>query len=62
VRAYRWGLRAGWVILAIWLACSIGEAEVDKQFQAAVLTLVAELLILGLVEMVCHAVRESKRL
>ena len=33
LRAYGWGLRAIWVVLAIWLACSIGEQAGDKQFQ-----------------------------
>ena len=42
------------------VACSIGEMSADKQFQMAVMTLVVELLILGMVEMVCHAVRQNR--
>jgi hypothetical protein len=57
VKAYGWGLRAIWVVLAIWLACSIGEQAGEKQFQTAVLVLVIELLVLGIVEMVCYQIR-----
>ena len=61
MKPYRWGLRIGWLLLAAWLACSIGEESVDKQFHTAVLVLVVELLVLGIVEMVCLAVREAKQ-
>jgi hypothetical protein len=57
VKAYGWTLRVVWVVLAVWLACSIGENAVDKQFQTAVLVLVIELLVLGIVEMVCYQIR-----
>ena len=60
MKAYGWSLRLVWVVLAFWLACSIGEMSADKQFQMAVMTLVVELLILGMVEMVCHAVRQNR--
>ena len=58
---YRWVLRSGWVLLAAWLAAAIGDTS-DKPFHAALMALIVELLVLGVVEMVCHAVRESKRL
>jgi hypothetical protein len=58
---YRWVLRGGWVLLAVWLAEAIGETS-DKPFRAAAMALIVELLVLGMVEMVCQAVREAKRL
>lgn len=57
MNAYGWALRVVWVVLAIWLACAIGEQSGDKQFQTAVLVLVIELLVLGIVEMLCYQIR-----
>jgi hypothetical protein len=53
-------LRVVWVVLAIWLACSIGEQAGDKQFQTAVLVLVIELMVLGIVEMICYEIRLTR--
>lgn len=60
MKAYSIGLRVGWIFLALWLACSVGEMSADKQVQTALLTLVIELLVLGAVEMVCLALREAR--
>ena len=60
MKAYGWTLRVVWVVLAIWLACSIGEQAGDKQFQTAVLVLVIELMVLGIVEMVCYQIRLTR--
>lgn len=55
-----WGLRAGCGLLALWLAASVAEGS-EKPIQAAVMTLTVELLLLGMVEMVCEAIRTARK-
>jgi hypothetical protein len=61
MKGKRWMMRIGWIVLALWLASSIGQnCAPDEQFKIAVAVLVCELLLLGMVEMVCQAIREGR--
>jgi hypothetical protein len=55
----RWALRTWCGLLALWLAASVAEQS-DKQVTAAVMTLSVELLVWGMVELVCEAIRSAR--
>lgn len=55
----RWALRTWCGLLALWLAQSVGEMS-EKPLSGAVMTLTAELLVWGMVELVCEAIRSAR--